>query len=270
MGVVLLRMINVWEYARENEQSTGSEYSVVMGNNARTILDLGLHPCWSKSLRLRQVMIDFMAAFAHNEAWREFISSRPQEASVAVMDIKTKVIDLLGNPQTPSESAGILLTIVSQILRTSGFLSPEFSSHGGRLLPFSRREGSGSNTQPPQGYRSFATKLYPLVLARLDDNTESVRIRAVETLGDFLHVIPPDGARNGRQSFELAEHDRECSPDSADISFTEDRGNQIGKERLVPRKLWEISYNVSTTRDEVTVQIPMSNSWTCVYSVYTN
>lgn len=228
-------MVNAWESARENEQSKGSEYNVVIENNARTILDLGLHPCWSKSPRLRKVMIDFLAALAHNMAWRGFMSSRPQEASIAVMNIRNKVIDLLGHPQTSSESAGVLLETISPILRTSGFLSPEFPSHVGQLLPFSKRKGSDSNTQPLHDHRSFATELYPLVLARLHDNTEFVRIRAVETLGDFLHVISPDEARNGRQSSELAEHDRECSPDCKDISRTEDRGNQIGNERSVPR-----------------------------------
>lgn len=218
VGVVLLRIIHAWQFTKGEDQELGKAYQSAMESNIRDMVNLSLDPCWSKSSRLRDIKIDLLAAFANNEAWRDFLSSRPQEASAATISITTATVDLLCHPQTSPKGACVLLATISRILRTSGFLRSESAAHGGRLTPYLERKSTDSNTPAPERCRcvELTTKAYPLVLSRLHDNVECVRLCALEVLGDFLPLVPPDEAHNQGQILEASQGDQESTSDRVD------------------------------------------------------
>eukprot|EP00903_Cladosiphon_okamuranus_P014434 g13393.t2 len=68
------------------------------------------------------------------------------------------------------------------------------------VTPFSRREKS---EEPSESYSKFVALAFPLVLSKIEDECDSVRLKAMQTLGGFLPVIQPDITSSERPYSEV-------------------------------------------------------------------
>lgn len=200
-----LRLVTVWQC--DPAQTTKSAYNKFMEENARQLLDLGLDICWRNTPALRRSSLEMMAVFTENTAWRTFLSTCPSTAEAAAADIMEVVLGHLGCPQISSEDSCKALSIVSWILRTFAFTRCHQQAYSPRLEPFSQRGNGESGMSPSDAVHcsALAADAYPSVVAKLDDSCESVRLLALETLGEFLPFVHPDGDDNQRPRFKLAE-----------------------------------------------------------------
>lgn len=137
------------------------------------MLDLMLNSCWTKTPVLRQRQVEIISALMERQTWR------PSEDMLAALS------DSLEHPQQQEQKCCELLSLVSYVvLDLSG-------SHGNspRVTPFSRREKS---EEPSERSSKLAALAFPLVLSKIEDKSDSVRLKAMQTLGGFIPVIQPD------------------------------------------------------------------------------
>ena len=184
VGAILLRIAGHWDF-HEDRTQTGTSRPVAIGSTP-CILDLTLDTCWNKTPTLRQFQVDIIVALMENDTWRLL------EAESSYMDIMELTLGLLEDPQTQELECCKILGVVSLALQIPGLVSSRLQAHRPQsVTPFSRREES---EQSQEGVHfKLAALAFPSVLAKLDDKSESVRLKAVETLGDFLPLVQPGG-----------------------------------------------------------------------------
>lgn len=200
VGAVLLRSINVWRLVNGDAEIADQKYNNDMAKHGRDVLNLSLDTCWDKNSRLRRHKIELLVAFSENEAWGDFLSSHPEEASAAVVDTMSATVDLLGRPQIASQDACTVLCLMSRVLSTWGLPRLEYCTHDKRSSTLSTREHGDKNvlTQTGHPFSEVTVRAYARVFATLDDSNECVRLCALETLGEFLPLMPPDNAADQR------------------------------------------------------------------------
>lgn len=204
-----LRLVSVWECVEDPAHTTNSVYNKFMEENSRTLLDLGLDTCWRKSPPLRRCSLEMIVAFTENTAWQTLLSTSTSRARDAATDIMEAVLGHLGCPHISSEDCCKALSVVSRILRTFAFTRCRQHAYSptSRLKPFSRRKNGKSTTSPSDEVdcSALAADAYPSVVAKLDDSSENVRLLALETLGEFLPFVQPDGDDNQQPCSKVAE-----------------------------------------------------------------
>lgn len=202
-----LRLLTVWECTEDPAHTTKNTYNKFMEENSRQLLDMGLDVCWRSTPHLRRCGLKMIVAFTENTAWRTFLSSCPSTVTAAATDIMEAVLGHLGCPQISSEDSCKALSVVSWILCTFGFKRCRQQAYSPRLEPFSRRKNGKSSMSASDGVdcSALAADAYPYVVAKLDDSSENVRLLALETLGEFLPFVQPDGDGNQRSRSEVAE-----------------------------------------------------------------
>jgi len=183
VGAILLRIASGWD-GEDGSAQTGTSGPVV-NCSTTCILDLILDTCWSQNPTLRRFQIDILVELVENETWHVL------EVESSCTDIVGWALALLEHPQTREPECCKILGVISHVLRTRSFVSSPQHSHRPRSVkPFSRRE------KPEEPRKDFFLELaalaFPLVLATLENKSENVRLKATETLGDFLPLLQPD------------------------------------------------------------------------------
>lgn len=120
------------------------------------------------------------------------------------MDIMAAILGLLEHPQTQQQQCCDVLSLVSQVLQT-----PRFESLHSHVDNSSVSQGE--NLEELEC--SMAADAFPSVLSRLDDRSDDVRRKAIQTLGDFLPFVQPDSTGRERSSAEV-----EGEPDAENIT----------------------------------------------------
>ena len=216
------RLVTVWECVEDPTHTTKSAYNKFMEENARQLLDLGLDICWRNTPALRHFSLEMMVTFTENTAWRTFLSTCPSRAKSTAADIMEAVLGHLGCPKISSEDSCKALSVISRILRTFAFTRCHQQAYSPRLKPFARRKNGKSSMSPSDGIdcSTLAADACPSVVAKLDDSCESVRLLALETLGEFLPFVKPDGDDNQRpcskEAEEPAGEDKDVTPAAID------------------------------------------------------
>lgn len=187
----VLRTVNIWEGSNDSTPSERSTANVSVELVTRPMLELCLHACWSTTPLLRRCQLDVVEAIIEDVSWRHFLST--SQSGSAAMDIMSVVLGLLDHQLTRRQECCRMLSLVSQILRISKTTCLRVRAHGRSVLPFSRRE------QPVDlEFSNMAARAFPRVLARADDESNDVRQSVMQTLGDLIPFIQPDGPRRQR------------------------------------------------------------------------
>lgn len=233
---VVTRIITVWVCVKNDEPKTVQDYDSTVTSNAWRLINLCLDTCWGTNPRLRRAKTNLLVAFAENDAGGHFLSSNPDEAPAAVEQVLTAIVDLLGHRQKSSEDTCTLLTLISLTLRTLD-LEKTGCRNNARLTPFAKRKTVGCVPKRARLlHADMATRAYQLVLARLDDTSEDVRLRALEALGTFLLILPPDEAIEQDEVFRAAQDLQEIRSDSEEgLASAENDINVVDAIRLADR-----------------------------------
>lgn len=209
VGAVLLRTVNVWECDEDPTQAARSTINEpVAESSARCMLDLILSSCWKKTPALRQRQMEIITVLAGRKSWR------PSE------DILAAISGHLEHLQTQEQEYCEVLSLVSHVVRA-------FSDALGnrpRVTSLSRREES---EEPSESLSKLAALAFPLVLAKIEDESDSVRLKAMQTLGGFLPIIQPDSTGN----------ERPCSEVGTSEAVDSDRQERVSKKRSFQRNL---------------------------------
>lgn len=189
VGTLLLRIIKAWECGDSPLQLSRSPESALV---VSCILDLALDDCWSKTASLRHCQMEIIVAFVGNKTWNHFLSTFPSETEHTSMDIMAPIVSLLGHPQTQQQQRCEVLSLVSQVLQ-----APRFKPLDPNVNNLPQRES------PEELGRVMAAYAFPSVLARLDDSSNDVRQKAVQTLGDLLPFVQTGNTSRERPSCEV-------------------------------------------------------------------
>lgn len=194
VGTLLLRALKAWKCGDSSTQLAWSPQIVPVVSR---ILDLGLDNCWSKTSSLRQCQMKIIVAFMENKMWRHFLSTCPSETERTSMDIMAPILSVLEHPQSQQLHCCEVLSLVTQVLQTPRFRS----SHPYVKNPFMSR-----TERPEELECALAAEAFPLVLAKLDDRSYDVRLKAIQTLGDLLPFVQPDCTGRQRPNSEVDGH----------------------------------------------------------------
>lgn len=174
VGTVLLIIAPFWEYEDGPTPATRSTINESTPEGSiRCTLDLVLNSCWAKTPTLRQRQMEIFSALVGRQTWR------PSEDMLAALSGR------LEYPQQQEQECYEILSLVSCAVRVFS------DAHGNssRVTPLSRRQKS---VEPSESFSKLAALAFPLVLAKIEDESLRVRLKAMQTLEYFLPLIQPD------------------------------------------------------------------------------
>ncbi|CAM9154418.1 unnamed protein product, partial [Pylaiella littoralis] len=180
VGTLLLRAINAW---RCGDPSTRLARSPRSAPVVSYLLDLGLQNCWSKTPSLRRYQMEIIVAFMENKTWRHLLSTCPSDTEHILMGIMAPILVLLEHPETQQQQRCEVLSLISQVLQAPRF---KFMNPCVKNPDILRRE------EPGKLECTMAADAFPTVLARLDDRSDDVARKAIQTLGDLLPFVQPE------------------------------------------------------------------------------
>lgn len=101
----------------------------------------------------------------------------------------------LEDPQKHEQECCDILSLVSHVVHAHS------DAHGNslRVTPFSRRE---KHEVPSESFSKLAALAFRLVLAKIEDKRDGVRLEAMQMLGVFLPLIQPDSTGSERPCSE--------------------------------------------------------------------
>lgn len=172
VSTILLRIANVWECDDDPTQAARSTTNEPAPEGpVPCLLNLILNSCWMKTPSLCRRQREIIMALMGRNTWR------PSE------DVLAALLGRLEHAHI-QECCGIL-SLVSHVVRAFA------DTHGNspRVTPFSGREKS---QEPSESLSTIAALAFPLVLAKIEDESNSVRLSAMQTLAGILLLIQPD------------------------------------------------------------------------------
>lgn len=108
------------------------------------------------------------------------------------MDIMAPIVSLLEHPQTQQQQHCEVLSLISQVLQAP------------RFKPVDPNVNNSSQRESTEGLgHAMSAYAFPSVLARLDDKSNDVRQKAVQTLGDLLPFVQTGNTGRERPSNEV-------------------------------------------------------------------
>lgn len=190
VGAFLLRIVSVWECDEDPTQAARSAINEsVSEDSSRCMLHLILNSCWKKTPALRQRQMEILAALMGRK------SRRPSEKMLAAIS------GHLEHPQTQEQECCEILSLVSHVVRAFS----DVNGKSPRVTPFSRREKFEG---PSESLSKLAALAFPLALANIEDERDSVRLQAVQTLEGFLSLIRPDSTGSEADTSTAINSDR--------------------------------------------------------------
>ena len=137
------------------------------------MLDLILNSCWTKNPALRQRQVEIISVLMARQTWR------PSEDMLAALS------DHLEHLKNQEQECCEILSLVSHVIRTRS----DAYGNSLRVTPFARRE---KIDEPSESFSKLAALAFPLILAKIENSSDSVCMKPIQTLEGFLPLIQPD------------------------------------------------------------------------------